>query len=121
MIEKLKRESSEILAWLVRGCLKYQNDGLAPPDSVVEFAKKYRRQEDVIQDFVDDCCDVDDTVSESLKILWGKFKLWRDDQGYVFPRTRKEFSTLLSKKFTKVKRSSIHYLGLKIRIADDDY
>lgn len=121
LIEKLKQERSSILAWLVRGCLEYQNQGLAPPDSVVEYAKKYRRQEDVIQDYIDDCCDVGEEYSESLKALWHKFKLWRDDQGYAFPRTRKEFSTLLAKKHEKIKRSSFFFLGLKIHIDEAEH
>ncbi len=116
LMEKLRREAPKILAWLVRGCLEYQTEGLNPPDSVVEYAQKYRREEDVIQDFIDDCCEVGPDYSEQSKVLWHKFKAWRDDQGYVFPRSQKEFSTKLSKKFQKIKRSSYYFVGLQVKI-----
>jgi len=52
----LEQETSGILAWLVRGCLSWQEEGLNTPQSVLDDGKTYREEEDVIKNFLDDCC-----------------------------------------------------------------
>ena len=51
--EKLKKELSGILTWLVRGCLKYQLEGLIPPQSIKASTTQYQSDEDIIQLFID--------------------------------------------------------------------
>jgi len=57
MPKKLKKESPGILAWFVRGCLEWQNQGLNPPDIVLQATEEYKLEEDVLGRFIDDCCD----------------------------------------------------------------
>ncbi len=59
--EKLKKEASGILAWLVRGCLAWQDAGrLDLPDLVKEATGDYRRGEDLLADFIDEKCQLDE-------------------------------------------------------------
>ncbi len=53
--EKLKAEASGILAWLVRGCLMWQAEGLNPPAKVRKFTQAYRDGEDDFTAFCDEC------------------------------------------------------------------
>ena len=47
---------SGILAWLVRGCLKYQQRGLDAPEEVREATDEYRDEQNKIADFLEECC-----------------------------------------------------------------
>ena len=52
--DKLKTEASGILAWLVRGCLTWQKEGLNAPDVVQAATASYRKDEDIIGRFIDE-------------------------------------------------------------------
>ena len=56
--DRLLQELPGIAAWLVRGCLEWQRVGIAPPAKVREATSEYRRDEDLLADFVDECCDL---------------------------------------------------------------
>ena len=45
-----------ILAWLIRGCLLYQQEGLTPPPEIIESTQNYKFQEDIFGQFIEDCC-----------------------------------------------------------------
>lgn len=51
----LEEELPGILAWLVRGCLKYQSEGLIPPVAITQWTSEYRVEEDIMQLFIDQC------------------------------------------------------------------
>jgi len=52
--DTLAAEAPGILAWLVEGCLEWQEHGLAEPESVIRETLKYRNAEDVLSRFVKD-------------------------------------------------------------------
>ena len=51
LLDKLKMEAPGILAWIIRGCLKYQQMGLCPPEKVRAATEEYRRSEDLLATF----------------------------------------------------------------------
>ncbi len=53
---KLESELPGVLAWLVRGCLAYQEEGLVPPSEIRLATKQYRDQEDRLQRFINERC-----------------------------------------------------------------
>jgi putative DNA primase/helicase len=55
---KSSEEASGILAWLVRGTLKYLEEGsLRPPQVVLDATKEYQQDEDTFGHFLEDCCE----------------------------------------------------------------
>lgn len=52
----LRPEWPGILAWAVRGCLLWQSDGLKDTESVKSATARYRADEDILGDFITDCC-----------------------------------------------------------------
>lgn len=52
---KLKKELTGILNWAVRGCLKWQTEGLQMPQAVQDAVKEYKSEMDVITAFLEDC------------------------------------------------------------------
>lgn len=82
--EKLKAEAPGILAWLVRGCLQWQQiKKLAPPDIVKMSTSEYRHNEDDIEQFIDDFCDRNDGSCESTGELFNAYKKWHSDNGMM--------------------------------------
>ena len=57
--EKLRPELPGILAWMIKGCFKWQQDGLKPSDAVTHATKAYRSEMDFIQQWLDERTVVD--------------------------------------------------------------
>lgn len=123
--EKLQAELPGILAWLVRGVMEYRKHGLAIPQSVIDATKEYRRAEDNIQDFIDECCLVDHDDPDckvDFKSLYGRFKSWWAES---FPASRapskKKLGTLLKDRFEEGKSNGNRiYRGVRINYAAID-
>jgi putative DNA primase/helicase len=54
LIEKLKAEGPGILAWMVRGCLAWQKNGLGKPEAVREAGEEYQEETNPLADFLRD-------------------------------------------------------------------
>lgn len=48
---KLQGEAPGILAWLVRGCLEWQHDGLSPPQKVIAATQNYKHEVDELGEY----------------------------------------------------------------------
>ncbi len=126
LLDKLKQESSGILAWLVRGCLDWQLNGMSTPEKVISESLKYRRSEDDLQDFVEQCCQLGDPedsgLREKAKTLYGRYKTWWADQSPSRPMSAKKFGDCMSRKgFGRMKsHGQSVYKGIRIVIDHGD-
>ena len=59
LMAQLETEFPGILAWVVRGCLAWQTDGLQVPAAVEDATADYKKEMDILQAFLDECCFVD--------------------------------------------------------------
>lgn len=118
--ETLKAEAPGILAWLFKGCLDWQKEGLNPPKKVLDDSLKYREHEDDLQDFLDECCLIDKgdhSVGNRTPAndLYKRFKVWWSERNSYKPMPQKDFSDKLQLKgFQKVKSDKIFYLYIKL-------
>lgn len=87
---KLEAELAGILAWAVQGCLEWQRRGLDPPDAVTDATAGYRREEDVLGDFLDQCCIRDETRYAYAKDLHDAYVEYTGER-----ISQKELGTLL--------------------------
>jgi putative DNA primase/helicase len=53
---KLRAEWPAILRWCIEGCLLWQREGLNPPESVRQASEQYLNAEDVLGQWLEDCC-----------------------------------------------------------------
>jgi putative DNA primase/helicase len=81
LAEKLRGELPGVLAWIVRGCLSWQREGLQAPEEVRQATKAYRAEMDVLAAFLADCCVRDDDEEAFAGELWGAWKLWCEETG----------------------------------------
>jgi putative DNA primase/helicase len=56
LMEKLRAEAPAVLAWMVKGCLDWQREGLGNSDAVSRATSCYRQSEDTFGRFIDDRC-----------------------------------------------------------------
>ena len=56
LVEKLLTERDGILAWALAGCAEWQRIGLAPPACVTAAAEEYFETEDIIGQWIAECC-----------------------------------------------------------------
>jgi len=113
LYDKLKKELPGILAWMVRGCLVWQETGLAPPVKVKEAVNEYQRDEDIIADFVDECLEHDDGEWVAGASLYLVFSAWWKKNVNNKPPKNKRFGTLMGRRYEKKKDGVIKYLGLR--------
>ena len=101
-LDKLKEESPGILAHLVRGCMAWQADGLNPTEKVMLATGEYREEMDVLADFMEEVCLVDEEAKVPQKDLYLRYTEWCDElkqkpQNYrLFNRQLKERNFKLS-------------------------
>jgi len=83
LADKLRKEYPGILAWLVRGCLEWQQSGLGAPPAVQEETAAYRSEEDRVAQFLTDRCEVSNAYYNTLlKDVYADYCRWSEDGGY---------------------------------------
>lgn len=116
LLDKLKAESSGILAWLVEGFLLWQRDGLKPPAAVLEATAEYRSGEDVMGEFVDDCCEIAAAHKVEATKFYESFTTWWEENISKNPPAQKRFGNIMKDKFDRRKvGGKWHYYGVKLK------
>ena len=114
LIEELKKEAPGILAKLVRGCLEWKKIGLNPPAIVKDATASYRRDEDLIAGFIEDCCEEKADGSCGASEAYKAFKNWYElEKGSKVP-SPKVFGQTMGKKYERYKSGTKRYRGLII-------
>ena len=116
--DKLRKEWPGILAWAVRGCLEWQRDGLKEPRRVSEATTTYQKEQDVFQDFIDECCEVNLAARVLLSDLLEAYQQWTGDKAM----TNKELSKKLKELNYEAKRGStgVIYRGIGLEEAEPE-
>ena len=93
---KLRNELPGILTWAVQGCLEWQRDGIGMPGVVRAKTDEYRTDQDVIGQWIDECCDVDPDAKESGSALYASYAEWARARGERHPFTGTAFGRRLT-------------------------
>jgi putative DNA primase/helicase len=123
--EKLQAEWPEILAWMIQGCLDWQQHGLNPPDAVTAATNAYLEAQDAMTSWIDDDCLQDANAWETSKLLFASWKLWAERSGEPVGNS-KTFRDRLEKRGFQYKREGHTgrrgYMGIRVKpLADDPY
>ena len=87
LAQKLQAEAPGILNWMLDGLNEYYVMGINPPDTVKNATQEYREDQDILHDFIKDCCLTNDDlkkefggvnrdISVSAGILYSNYKTW---------------------------------------------
>lgn len=79
--EKLLAERDGILAWMVEGAIKWQESGLQLSPLIQRECMAYRRDSDLIGQFLEDCCSIDPNGKVTQRVLFSRWIQWCDTNG----------------------------------------
>lgn len=70
----LDAERDGVLAWMVEGCLAWQRDGLRVPDSIKSESDAYRKDSDLLGEWLDTHCDRDLQAETPIGTLFDSYR-----------------------------------------------
>lgn len=88
MLEKLRAEAGAVLAWAIRGAVKWHSDGLAVPASVSDASRDYMAENDDLQAWLDECCVVIADARCKATPLYNSYLGWTKARGQHAPSMR---------------------------------
>lgn len=114
LTEKLWLERDGILGWMIAGCIGWQREGLSPPPIVTEAVRNYFASEDLVGQWLDECCVLEG--SEPSAGLFQSWKGWAEASGFIVGTQKSLGETLRTKGFRdgKVQRARGWY-GISLR------
>lgn len=111
---KLIREAPAILEWMTEGCRLWQREGLGLPKKIAEASQEYRSDMDVLEHFIEDCCEKGEGYTASGSELYEEYKRWADDTG-EYKYNKNTFGKKMKDKIEYGKvRGIMTYKGIKI-------
>ena len=79
---KLKNEAPHILAWMVQGCLDWQESGLSElPILIQKSTKDYREEQDLIGGWIAECCEENSDKESIMSQLYKCYQAWCIESG----------------------------------------
>jgi putative DNA primase/helicase len=123
LADKIKAgEAPGVLHWIVEGALQWQAQGLNPPETVKRQTADYRAAEDVIGQFVEECCVKNKAAKVGGGNLYAAFKDWCVAQGVKAVRGNDFSVEIQARGFRrdKTNRGAVYH-GIGLHAAEDDY
>ncbi len=88
VMAEFEKELPGILTWAVVGCLLWQSNKLQMPEAVDEATRSYRGEQDLAQQFIDECCDMHPDYRVNKDELYKAWKAWCENAGEEGARMR---------------------------------
>jgi putative DNA primase/helicase len=120
LLDKLKLEAPGILACLVNGAVAWQRDGLNPPENVSNATAAYQESEDVVGQFIEECCEADKnnkTLKAQAGPLHQAYKSWCISEGRNVDNSTR-FGLNMKARFEKYRDNKdrrVYYTGIRLR------
>lgn len=118
LIEKLLAESAGILAWMVRGCRAWMENGLGDVPEVEEANRAWREHDDPLKEFFEDCCELDKEYWVRSSELRTTYEWWCKRNSETFPLGRNAFNDRIDAKGFKRSRSRFTSDGKQMRTVE---
>lgn len=115
--QKLRREAPGILAWVVQGCLEWQQYGLESPAAVSAATREYQAESDPLEGFITEECITEPQAEVKAAEFYQAYREWAGGQG-IRERdvlSSKAFGMRMRERFEKRRRACgvvYHGVGL---------
>jgi len=97
LTDKLLKEADGIFMWAVEGCLMYQRDGLKPSAAMKRASAEYRKETDILGEWLETCCEVDPPAKVEQRIAYSSYRDFCSSNG-VHPMSKNSFSRKLDER-----------------------
>ena len=125
LAEKIRDEEAPgVLRWIVEGALQWQEHGLDPPDVILEQTAAYRKAEDVIGNFIEECCVRNKAAKVKGGVFYTAFRDWCQSQGVRTVRGNDFASEIQGRGFGREKTKAgavYHGIGLHAEDNEEDW
>jgi putative DNA primase/helicase len=114
---KLRAERPGILAWAVRGCLKWQHDGLGMPGAVERATSGWQKEMDHLKRFVAEQLDIAPGIKVAASQLFDLYSRWcvqHGEQSLTVQDFKAKLQETLDITHTRIKGCS-WWRGIKLR------
>lgn len=117
---KLKKELPQILAWAVRGCIKWRQNGLMEPECVKAASQEYRHEMDILEGFIQECLEIDYDYKEKTpaRELFQTYSRWAKANN-EYELSSKKFFMEIGKKLPDKGRDRTGIFYRNVKIIDD--
>lgn len=112
--ERLRLEGSGILNWALDGLEDYWANGLAVPPSVKAATERYRKDEDIIGQFISERCRVSSDLSCPTGDLYAAYNAWAACNG-MKAATKNTFTRRMSDRGHPLVNSRRYYAGITLQ------
>lgn len=113
----IREEGPAILRWIIEGAMIFHKAHMTldKPAVVRQATEDYLRNEDWLNNFLTDCCVVEDGAAEYSAKLYAAYKQWAE-QNTEYRRSSKDFAAELEKRGFERKRfkQGVKVLGVKV-------
>lgn len=92
--DKLVSERDGILTWMIEGCMKWQAEGLKPSNAVRNASSQYRKESDVLGQWLDEECELGMNHRCDQKRVYSSYQYWCTTNG-LRPMTKALFTRKL--------------------------
>jgi P4 family phage/plasmid primase-like protien len=114
----MRAEHPAILAWMVRGCIEWYNEGLKLPGEIIAASNRYRDDMDTIGQFVRDACVTGEARYCDAALLWAAYKVWCEENGEA-SKQQKIFLTNMQERgylYEQLAGGVRKWIGLDVKI-----
>lgn len=122
LTEKLLAEAPQILGWMIKGCLKWQKEGLNPPTEIEAETNTYKREMDIVLKFINDCVKVSPYERVKASDVFKEYTIWAKNSNEWGGMTQAKFGIEMGKKFEKKNINGyVYYVGIILKKDDKSY
>jgi len=79
--QRIAAELAGVLAWCVRSAIAYQQHGLKPPKTVAAARDAYKADMDLLGEWMDERCQVNNGAASSNEDLWRSWRSFAEQRG----------------------------------------
>jgi P4 family phage/plasmid primase-like protien len=116
---KLREEWPAILAWMVEGCLEWQQVGLNPPAVVKAASEEYFSDEDAVGRWLTERTEVDTSATVTTQALFESWREWANANGEYVGSQKRLASALIARKTERWQDGKTRRMGFRgIRLID---
>lgn len=116
---KLRKEFPQILAWAVKGCRLWLEEGLDDPECVMDAVREYKKEMDLVASFLEQCVVIDYEHADKIMAsdLFSVYSKWAK-ANHEYEMSSKKFFTEAAKKLPEKGRSGKGIFYSKIQFTD---
>jgi putative DNA primase/helicase len=101
----LEEELPGVLNWALEGLRQWQEQGLNDPEVVLAATANYKKDEDPLELFIEEECEVSENLATGSSQLYAAYKHWAVDSGEFVVNSR-EFKKRMEERGFKYGRNS---------------